>query len=66
MRLSVIPFHTIVEYLNLTSSLFVIPIFRTALLSALNDGNVTFQQVDCYEVQRLVALLHVIVVMHRS
>ena len=58
MRLSVIPFNIIVDYLNLTSSSFVFPIFQTALLNALNSDhwNVTFHQgqhaVKCYEVQR--------------
>ena len=50
MRFSVIPFHMIVEYLNLTSSSFVIPIFRTALLNVLNKT--TQHVVNCYEVQR--------------
>ena len=54
MRLSVIPFDIIIEYLNLTSSKFVIPIFKTALLNALidDDDNMPQQHVDCYEVQR--------------
>ena len=58
MRFSVIPFNTIVEYLNLTSFVFVTPIFRTALLNVLNqhDNTMLSQQsqhiVDCYEVQR--------------
>ncbi len=50
MRFSVIPFNAIVEYLNLTSSSFVIPIFRTALLNILNKT--TRHVVNCYEVQR--------------
>ena len=50
MRFSVIPFDMIVEYLNLTSSSFVIPIVRTALLNVLNKT--TPHVVNCYEVQR--------------
>ena len=59
MRLSVIPSDTIMEYLNLTSSNFVIPIFRTALLNVLNDedDNVMSQDVHCYEVQRYLKIL---------
>ena len=52
MRFSVIPFHAIVEYLNLTSSSFVVPIFRTALLNILNKT--TRHVVKCYEVQRYI------------
>ena len=60
MRLSVIPFKTIMDALNLNSSMFVIPIFSTALLSTLND-DVTYHKgqhvVDCYEVQRYVYVI---------
>ena len=56
MRLSAIAFNTIVEYLNLTSTALVAPIFRTALLNVLNDNTMISQQgqhvVNCYEVQR--------------
>ena len=57
MRLSVIALNIIEEHLNLTYK-FVAPIFRTALLTALNsnDTSLTVNQdqnvVDCYEVQR--------------
>ena len=50
MRFSVIPFEKIVEHLNLTSSTFVIPIFRTALLNILNKT--ARHVVNCYGVQR--------------
>ncbi len=53
MRFSVIPFHVIVDYLNLTSSAFVVPIFRTALLNILNET-----VVNCYEVQRYRCFLY--------
>lgn len=54
MRLSVVPFNTIMEYLNLTSALFVLPIFETSLLTALNKihDNENQHTVECYEVRR--------------
>ena len=54
MRLSVVPFNTIVEFLNLTSTSFVLPIFETALLTVLNkiDNSEKQHAVECYEVQR--------------
>ena len=52
MRFSIVPFHVIVEYLNLTSSAFVIPIFRTALLTILNETS--HRVVNCYEVERYI------------
>ena len=54
MRLSVVPFNTIMEFLNLTSTSFVLRIFETALLSALNkiDDSENQHIVKCYEVQR--------------
>ena len=55
MRISVIPFYVIADYLNLTSSTFVIAIVKTALLNALNDNTMSMNSqhiVECYEVQR--------------
>lgn len=54
MRLSVVSFNTIMEFLNLTSTSFVLRIFETALLSALNkvDDSDNQHTVKCYEVRR--------------
>ena len=64
MRFSAISFNTVVESLNLTSSMFVIPIYRTALLNVLNQyGNTMMSPqrhlvVDCYEVQRYCSIFY--------
>ena len=57
MRLSVIPFKTIMNALNLNSFMFVAQIFSTALINALNSISDESSQnsqhiVHCYEVQR--------------
>ena len=54
------PFSTIVQYLNLTSSKFVTPMFETALLNALNNNDTSSQSqhvVNCNEVQRYESLV---------